>query len=419
MNAIELVGVSKTYRIPHERHTTIAERLLGFFRPVPVEILPALKDVTLSVPAGSFVGIIGSNGSGKSTLLKVMAGLLLPDAGTVHVNGTLAPLLELGLGFQHELTVQENVALYGAVLGYPRAEMTRRIDEAIAFAELGRFRDAKLKSLSSGMLARLAFATALRAEADVLLLDEVLAVGDAHFQQKCFGVFDELRRQGRTIVLVSHDVVSVQRFCERVYWIDRGQVACEGEAEQVVNTYLGMTQAIGETFSPSITDEDEARKFRWGDGRIRFVEGRLEDERGVPVVRVRTGSRVLLRLLIEAREPTDDPIVGFLIRLATTTVYSTNSGLLEAPLGSFGAGDRAEVLIPFTANLANGVYILNVAIADRHQGTIHDWINHFIKFTVEGSRCGEGPADLGAELECRPCTAASPGQELNVARRRQ
>src|SRR6266850_7926095 len=138
MNAIEVTGVSKTYRIPHERHTTLAERLTSLFRPVPVELLAALNDVSLTVPRGSAVGIIGANGSGKSTLLKVMAGLLVPDAGSVQVHGSLAPLLELGLGFQHELTVRENVALYGAILGYPRREMDRRIDEAIAFAELER-----------------------------------------------------------------------------------------------------------------------------------------------------------------------------------------------------------------------------------------------------------------------------------------
>ncbi|HJQ85352.1 MAG TPA: ABC transporter ATP-binding protein [Candidatus Binatia bacterium] len=418
MNAIEVEGVAKTYRIPHERHTTLVERLLSVFRPMPVEILPALADVTLAIPAGSFVGIIGSNGSGKSTLLKLMAGLLVPDAGIVRVNGTLAPLLELGLGFQNELTIHENVVLYGAVLGYPRHEMARRVDEAIAFAELQRFRDAKLKSLSSGMLARLAFATALGAEADILLLDEVLAVGDAHFQQKCFGVFDRLRGRGKTIVLVTHDLASVQRFCERVYWLDRGRLALEGAADVVINTYLAMSQAIGQTFSAGM-DEQQARDYRWGDRRVHVVEGRLETEAGDVVHRVLAGTRVVLRLLIEAREPSAAPVIGFLVRLANQTVYSTNNALLEAPAGPFAAGDRADIRIPFTLALANGVYVVNVAIADRTSGTIHDWINHFIKFSVEGSRASEGPADLGAEFECRPCAPTRPEQEPSVARSRQ
>jgi len=184
MNAIEVRNVSKRFRIPHERHTTLAERLLTAFRPADVETLHALSDVTLDVPRGSCVGVIGENGSGKSTLLKIMAGLLVPDEGQVRVHGTLVPLLELGLGFQHELSVRENVELYGAVLGYSRASMARRIDEVIAFAGLERFRDAKLKNLSSGMMVRLAFSTALRADADTVLLDEILAVGDAQFQRK-------------------------------------------------------------------------------------------------------------------------------------------------------------------------------------------------------------------------------------------
>jgi ABC-type polysaccharide/polyol phosphate transport system ATPase subunit len=415
MNAIEVSGIAKTYRIPHEVHTTLAERLLSLFRPVPVEILQALNDITLAVPAGSFVGLIGANGSGKSTLLKVMAGLLIPDAGTVRVNGTLAPLLELGLGFQHELSLQENVELYGTILGYPRSEMRERIDAAIRFAELDRFRDAKLKSLSSGMLARLAFATALGADADILLLDEVLAVGDAHFQQKCFRMFEDLRRQKKTIVLVSHDLASVQRFCDRVYWLDRGRLAMEGAAESVINTYLAMSQAIGETFS-SAMDEGQARQYRWGDGKVVIVEGRLETEDGAPALKLRTGTRVILHLVIEAREPADEPIVGFLVRLAGETVYSTNSAILDATTGSFASGERADVRIPLTLTLANGVYVINVAIADRTSGTIHDWINHFLKFSVEGSRCSEGPVDLAAGFECRPCAPATA--ERSAARSR-
>jgi hypothetical protein len=295
--------------------------------------------------------------------------------------------------------------------------MRQRVDAAIAFAELERFRDAKLKSLSSGMLARLGFATALGAEADILLLDEVLAVGDAHFQQKCFAVFEDLHRRGKTIVLVSHDLASVQRFCERVYWLDRGRLAMEGAADQVINTYLAMSQAIGETFSPTM-DDDAARRYRSGDGKLYFVDGRLETEAGEPAARLQAGTRAVLRLLVEAREDTAEPIVGFLVRLAGHTVYSTNSALLDRSVGSFRGGERAEIRIPLTMALANGVYVINVAIADRHTGAIHDWINHFIKFSVEGSRASEGPVDLGAELVCDRCAPAPAERELNVAQRR-
>jgi lipopolysaccharide transport system ATP-binding protein len=190
MPAIELRDVHKRFFIPHEKHTTLTERLLASFRPRTYERFEALRGVDFVVEKGSAVGVIGGNGSGKSTLLKIISGLLPPDRGTVSVDGSLSALLELGLGFNNELTVRENVELYAAVLGYPRREVHRRVDAAIDFADLERFRDAKLKNLSTGMRARLGFATALQAESDILLLDEILAVGDADFQLKCLNVFE-------------------------------------------------------------------------------------------------------------------------------------------------------------------------------------------------------------------------------------
>jgi ABC-type polysaccharide/polyol phosphate transport system ATPase subunit len=405
MNAIEVAGVSKTYRIPHERHTTLAERLTALFRPVPVELLAALSDVSLTVPRGSVVGIIGANGSGKSTLLKIMAGLLVPDAGTVQVHGSLAPLLELGLGFQHELTVHENVALYGAILGYPRREMDRRVDEAIAFAELERFRDAKLKSLSSGMVARLGFATALRADADILLLDEVLAVGDAHFQQKCLAVFDELRHRGTTLVLVSHDLHTVQRICDRAYCLYQGRVAYEGPSGEVVGMYLALSRGDGPA-AGSVPAELQAPRV--GDGRIRYVDSGLEDEHGSPVTTVCAGTRVVLRLVVEAQAAIDEPAFGFVIWRGGQIIYSTNSVLLAMPGAPFSPRDRATLRIPFTVALANGVYVVSAAAADRTGGTMHDWVNRVATFVVEGSTAAEGAADLGAAFEIRRGTDATP-----------
>jgi lipopolysaccharide transport system ATP-binding protein len=392
MDAIEVAGVSKTYRIPHERRTTLLEGVLAAFRPTPVELLAALQEVTLSVPHGDCVGVIGANGSGKSTLLKVIAGLLVPDHGTVRVEGTLAPLLELGLGFQHELTVRENVELYGAVLGYPRGELAARTDAAIAFAELERFRDAKLKSLSSGMAARLAFATALRADADILLLDEVLAVGDAHFQRKCFGVFDELRRADKTLVLVSHDLSTVQRFCARVCWLDRGRVVQFGPASEVVSMYLAFMR--GQVADTAPGPAAAGSQPRMGDGRMRYVAGGLEDEAGNPVHRVRAGSRLVLRLAVEAKQAVDAPNFGFVVWTRGQMISSTTSALAGLPGRAFAPGDRAVLRIPFTAALGNGAYLVSVAIGDADGLAIYDWITTFASFTVEGSSTFEGIADL-------------------------
>jgi ABC-type polysaccharide/polyol phosphate transport system ATPase subunit len=238
--AIDARGVHKTFRIPHERQTTLTERVLGLFRPAAYERFEALRGVDLSVERGAFTGVIGRNGSGKSTLLKVVAGLLLPDAGAVQVHGSLCELLELGLGFSPELTVRENVTLYAAILGYPRRAARARVEEAIHFAELERFCDSKLKNLSTGMAMRLGFAAAVQADSDILLLDEILAVGDAEFQRKCLDTFRELKRRGKTIVLVSHDMEQIRHFCDQVVVFDGGRVVARGEPDAMVARYEAL-----------------------------------------------------------------------------------------------------------------------------------------------------------------------------------
>lgn len=395
MNAIEVCNVSKTFRIPHERHTTIAERLLGLFRPNEIEVLQALQDVSLEVPAGSFVGIIGSNGSGKSTLLKIVAGLLVPDDGQVRIDGTLVPLLELGLGFHQELTVRENVSLYGAVLGYSRQSMARRVEEVISFAGLERFQDAKLKSLSSGMTMRLAFATALRADADTLLLDEVLAVGDASFQRKCIEVFEGLKRQRKTIVLVSHDLASVKRFCDKVFWLDKGRLVMAGECVEVIQTYLAVSQSSPDNL-PAL-DSGEVSEHRWGDGRLRFTHIAVADDEGRPVTQVRPWTRLRVDVRMRARVASDAPVVGLIIWLGGDLVYSINSRQLGFDIPDFTCGEERGFAIHFTAALGAGRYTITVAVANEREGVAYDWVNHASAFLVVGTT-GEGPADLGAEF---------------------
>ena len=419
MDAIEIRHVSKTYRIPHERHTSIAERLLSLFRPVTYELFSALRDVSFSVPSGSFVGIIGSNGSGKSTLLKILAGLLVPDEGNVEVRGSLAPLLELGLGFHNELSARENVSLYGTILGYPTSELEERVAAVIEFAELDRFRDAKLKSFSSGMVARLAFATALLADADILLLDEVLAVGDARFQQKCFEAFGTLKKQRRTIVLVSHDLGSVQRFCDHVFWLDEGKLVMDGPAEDVVRNYMEISrqETIDQVAHRKPLKRSGEMLRRFGDQAARFVAGRIEDEEGAQLSSVRSGDRIVLRLTVDFDVVAEEPVFGFGVRqlgaLGSHIVYTTNNALLGVRSGRFGPGDRVDITIPFTAALMNGHYTVYAAIADsyrpdgRQAPRFYDWVNDFVTFTVEDSRCHEGLADLQAEFQCATIAAGA------------
>lgn len=228
----------KTFQIPHERRTTLFENLMGLMRPNQYETFTVLKDVSFEVNEGECVGIIGDNGSGKSTLLKIIANILRPTSGRVKVKGKITPFLELGVGFQPDLTAQENVEMYATIMGLPNKELRRITNDVLDFGGLQKFRDTKLKNLSSGMQVRLAFSTAIQTNPDVLLVDEVLAVGDMAFQQKCFGVFNRYRKEGVTILFVSHDLGAIKRFCDKTLLLQQGHQVALGETEQVIDYYV-------------------------------------------------------------------------------------------------------------------------------------------------------------------------------------
>lgn len=237
-NAIIVENVSKHFKIPHEKKRTVFENIIGIFKGKNgYEEFWALRDVTFTVKRGDTIGIIGENGSGKSTLLKIIAGVLYPDSGKIKVNGNIAPFLELGVGFQPELTARDNVYLYGAIMGISKKEITKRYDEIFDFAELKRFENMKLKNLSSGMMMRLAFSTAVYTDPDIFLIDEVLAVGDETFQKKCFEKFDEFKKYGKTIVLVSHTLSSIKKICKKAILLNNGKIVSEGECDKVIDDY--------------------------------------------------------------------------------------------------------------------------------------------------------------------------------------
>jgi ABC-type polysaccharide/polyol phosphate transport system ATPase subunit len=235
--AIDVVGLSKSFRIPHEQRTFVKEYFTHPFRRVTYERNDALRDVTFSVEAGEFFGVIGPNGSGKSTLLRILAGIYVPDSGVVRVNGLLSPFIELGVGFNLELTARDNIRMNGTLAGLTKRQLEERFGTILAFAELERFVDQKLKNYSSGMLVRLAYSIAIQIPFDVLLLDEVLAVGDEAFQEKCFATFDRFKEQGKTIVFVSHALDLVERFCDRVLLLQDGVVDAIGSPHEVAELY--------------------------------------------------------------------------------------------------------------------------------------------------------------------------------------
>jgi ABC-type polysaccharide/polyol phosphate transport system ATPase subunit len=241
--AIEVTGINKSFALPHEIQSTLKEHFLHPLRRTTYEHQQALNDVSFEVVQGEFFGIIGPNGSGKSTLLKILAGIYRQDSGTVVVNGLLSPFIELGVGFNTELNARDNILINGTLLGLTRSQLEERFDSILEFGELERFADQKLKNYSSGMQLRLAFSIAIQVPFDILMLDEVLAVGDDAFQKKCFGVFDDLIQEtNKTIVFVGHDLETMKRYCDRALYLQDGVVQAIGRVEEVVERYVPEPQ---------------------------------------------------------------------------------------------------------------------------------------------------------------------------------
>ena len=243
MNAIDVRDLRKTFRLPHERRDTLQEYFLHPLKRIEYEGNVALDGISFEIEEGECFGIVGPNGSGKSTLMKLIAGIYRADSGDVHVRGRLSPFIELGVGFNPELTGRDNVRINATLLGLSKRELDRRFDEIVAFAELERFMDQKLKNYSSGMQVRLAYAIAIQVDFDILLLDEVLAVGDQAFQEKCFATFDQFRAEGKTIVFVSHDLEAVRRSCDRVLLVRNGAREALGSAEEALDAYAAARAA--------------------------------------------------------------------------------------------------------------------------------------------------------------------------------
>jgi ABC-type polysaccharide/polyol phosphate transport system ATPase subunit len=237
--AVEAIGISKTFSLPHEQRSTLKEHFLHPLRRTTFERQSAVVDVSFEVPHGEMFGIIGLNGSGKSTLLKIIAGIYRQDSGTVRMNGILSPFIELGGGFNPDLTGRDNIRINSTLLGLSRKELDERFDSILEFAELERFVDQKLKNYSSGMQVRLAYSIAIQVTFDILLLDEVLAVGDQEFQEKCFDTFRQMRAEGKTVILVSHDLKSVGDYCDRALLLEQGKVKAMGPAADVIADYVG------------------------------------------------------------------------------------------------------------------------------------------------------------------------------------
>jgi ABC-type polysaccharide/polyol phosphate transport system ATPase subunit len=413
MNAIELINVTKVYRKYSRRKqfATLKSALLkgSLIQDLqPEETFPALKGVSFNVPAGRTFGIIGRNGSGKSTALKLVAGITKPTTGTVKVQGRISALIELGAGFHPEISGRENVFINGIMLGLSKREVARRFDEIVEFAELEDFIDAPVKTYSSGMYMRLGFAVAIHVDPDILLVDEVLAVGDEGFTHKCLDKFGEFKRRGKTILLVTHSLQLVERFCDEALWLDSGRIRGAGDPRRVVDAYLmdigraeekelaavdartheevlreppeAVPQPAAEV--PGFEDMTRVDEGRWGSREVEIVGVTLKGENGEPAHIFQSGDRVAIHLAVRAHEPNTDFVFGVGLYTADgVTCYGTNT-LLEDYTPEAIHGEGEVVLTIDSLDLVEGTYKLDVAV-HRRDGYPYDYHRLLYTFRVK------------------------------------
>jgi len=366
--AISVDRISKKFRLFHERPTSVKERLLRLRRS-RAEDFWALREVDFDVPDGQTWGLIGANGSGKSTLLKIIGGILRPTDGRVVTRGRIAALLELGAGFHPELTGRENVYLNASILGLSRKETDRYFDDIVGFAELEDFIDSQVKYYSSGMFVRLGFAVAVHVHPDILLIDEVLAVGDEAFQRKCIRRVRDLQSQGRTIVFVTHAVQQVHQICDGAVMLDHGRVRALGDVSSVIKEYrlLMLSRHVG-----------FARRDLTGDADIAAVE--MLDGEATPSTVVPPGGQFQVQVDIRANRPVDDPVVSMVINDANGDfVWRTGTGDLQ--LGVVEGKLRVTFDMK-TLPLAEGRYTLTLGVHDRSERIVHDWQDQRYAFDV-------------------------------------
>ncbi len=398
--AIEISNVSKEFILIHEQPRATRrwfERLTR--RSEQRDPFWALNDVCFDVARGETVGLIGSNGSGKSTLLKLIARILEPTSGRIVAHGRIAAMLELGAGFHHELSGRDNVYLNASLLGISHSDIDRLFGRIVAFAELERFIDTPVKFYSSGMYARLAFAIAIHIRPDILLIDEVLSVGDQSFQAKCMARLYDIRRQGATVVLVSHDLPTVQALCDRVIWLDKGKVQVAGRATDTVMAYLNHTAQKAEFDDLTSPTDAPIGAKRWGSGKVRVTRVELCDARGKPVKAFVTGATMEIHVHYHAVGAVDDPVFGIAVHHQNGThIAGPNTAFAGLHIARIEGDGLLRYRVP-TLSLLEGTYYVSVAIVNREDTVTYDFQDRAYPFRifVGGSRERYGIVTLQGE----------------------
>ena len=392
MSVIEVEDVSKRFKIFHERHTTIKAIVLNRGRRTRFEEFWALNDVSFNVQEGESFALIGHNGSGKSTMLKCIAGILSPDRGTIAVEGKVSALLELGAGFHPDLSGRENVYLNGAILGLSQRELKRRFNGIVEFAGLEQFIDHPVKNYSSGMYARLGFSIMINVDPDVLIIDEVLAVGDEQFQRRCMEKIYDFRTSGKTVLIVSHGLGTLRNLCDRAAWIHHGELAKVGPVNEVVDAYLestgdgapkvGVTSVVG---------------TRIGSGEIRVERVELLGQDLRPLERVQTGDCAIFRIWWHASSPVVDPVIGLtLSRTDGIVVGGTSTRIGGLSIGTVSGSGRADLSVDHLA-LLPATFSVRIVITDKTNAHVYDQHRHALRFDVSPGvdRGSDGLVSLG------------------------
>lgn len=379
--AVTVSNVTKSFRLYHEKNQYLKTALLRGRR-ARYEEFRALNGVSFDIPLGSTFGIIGSNGSGKSTLLKCLTGILTPDEGTISSRGKVAALLELGSGFHPELSGRENIFLNGAILGMSHRELEAKFDEIVAFAGLETFIDMPVKNYSSGMTVRLGFAIAINVDPEILIIDEVLAVGDDEFQLKCYEKIDQFRQAGKTIIIVSHGLGDIQRICDQVAWIEKGELRLVGDPAVVVPEYLSTSRSGGQT-------QETTAGQRWGSGEVRVERVTFLDSAMQETNSLRTGESATVRLVMRCSEPFDSSLLTLRISdMNNDNVWMSNSKQNDTPMPLTVGTHTVDVTLS-ALPLLDGVYELSLAIGN--ESGSHEW-DHWekrVKFNVHQRRSVE------------------------------
>ena len=376
--AVQVTDVAKRFRLYRERNQSLKAALMRGKR-AAFEEFWALQDVSFDIPTGSTFGLIGENGSGKSTMLKCIARILEPDRGSVTVDGRIAALLELGSGFHPELSGRENVYLNGSILGLSKRELDAKFDSIVDFSGIEEFIDQPVKNYSSGMYVRLGFAVAINVDPDILLVDVVLAVGDSAFQEKCMDKFAEFRRQGKTVVIVSHAMGSLRSMCDNAVWLEHGRVVREGKATEIVNGYI---DASHHSRADTVVDTEINTDDAGGSGEVKIVSVDLLDDESRRRDRFRTGDRVTVRISYEASEPIPDAVFGLALEnLDGVYVWAHNTEDAGTEISTLTGAGAVELVIP-ALPLQPGTFELTAAITNTSSHLFHV-LRHVVRFHVD------------------------------------